>query len=216
MVFNIGTAIPQDFYYLRDYVEQSCDEQGCFFFEEYMRLKSTIMDDMAVKRALFRISHEIIERGKGVDNTVLIGIVTRGVPMARMLQDNIHRLEGKLIPIGELDITMYRDDLSRESVGDMARINATSIDFDITGKDVVLVDDVLYTGRTVRAAIDAIMQLGRPKTIQLAIMVDRGHRELPIRADYVGKNLPTSHDELVAVRFEDTDGEISVQLYDIK
>lgn len=186
------------------------------FFEEYMRLKSTIMDDMAVKRALFRISHEIIERGKGVDNTVLIGIVTRGVPMARMLQDNIHRLEGKLIPIGELDITMYRDDLSRESVGDMARINATSIDFDITGKDVVLVDDVLYTGRTVRAAIDAIMQLGRPKTIQLAIMVDRGHRELPIRADYVGKNLPTSHDELVAVRFEDTDGEISVQLYDIK
>ncbi|MBR7159609.1 MAG: bifunctional pyr operon transcriptional regulator/uracil phosphoribosyltransferase PyrR [Clostridia bacterium] len=181
-----------------------------------MRLKSTIMDDMAVKRALFRISHEIIERGKGVDNTVLIGIVTRGVPMARMLRDNIHRLEGKLIPIGELDITMYRDDLSRESVGDMARINATSIDFDITGKDVVLVDDVLYTGRTVRAAIDAIMQLGRPKTIQLAIMVDRGHRELPIRADYVGKNLPTSHDELVAVRFEDTDGEISVQLYDIK
>ena len=186
------------------------------FFEEYMRLKSIIMDDMAVKRALFRISHEIIERGKGVDNTVLIGIVTRGVPMARMLRDNIHRLEGKLIPIGELDITMYRDDLSRESVGDMARINATSIDFDITGKDVVLVDDVLYTGRTVRAAIDAIMQLGRPKTIQLAIMVDRGHRELPIRADYVGKNLPTSHDELVAVRFEDTDGEISVQLYDIK
>ena len=186
------------------------------FFEGYMRLKSIIMDDMAVKRALFRISHEIIERGKGVDNTVLIGIVTRGVPMARMLQDNIHRLEGKLIPIGELDITMYRDDLSRESVGDMARINATSIDFDITGKDVVLVEDVLYTGRTVRAAIDAIMQLGRPKTIQLAIMVDRGHRELPIRADYVGKNLPTSHDELVAVRFEDTDGEISVQLYDIK
>lgn len=152
-----------------------------------------------------RISHEIVERNRGVDGVVLVGIHTRGVPLARRLAQFIEGIEGVTVPVGELDITLYRDDLS--SVAEQPQVNRTSVPVDIAGKSVVLVDDVLFTGRTARAALDAVMDLGRPQRVQLAVLVDRGHRELPIRADYVGKNLPTSNREIVAVRLQETDGD---------
>jgi pyrimidine operon attenuation protein/uracil phosphoribosyltransferase len=164
------------------------------------------MDDASMTRALHRISHEIIERNKGTGNIVIIGIQRRGVPIAKILADHIGSVESTAVPVGTLDITFYRDDLSMLSAHPV--LNGTDIPFNITDRDIILVDDVLYTGRTTRAAMDAIMEVGRARTIQLAVLIDRGHRELPIRADYIGKNVPTSRSELVSVRiapFDDTD-----------
>ena len=177
----------------------------------YMKFKTLLMDGMAVTRAVKRISHEIIERNNGVDNLVLVGVKTRGVPLAEMIRDNILSLEGKNITVEKIDITLYRDDLSELS--EAPKVVSDTITTDIKAKNVILCDDVLYTGRTVRAAIDAIMKHGRPSSIQLAILIDRGHRELPIRADFVGKNEPTSHDELVTVSFDSIDGETKVELF---
>ncbi len=172
------------------------------------------MDSMAKQRALFRISHEIIEKNKGTDDLVLIGIVTRGVCMANIIKENIQKIEGVNLPCGYIDITLYRDDLSE--IGSTPDVKESNINFDIKDKKVILFDDVLFTGRTARAAIEAVLALGRPKLIQLAVLVDRGHRELPIRADYVGKNIPTSLNEIVAVNFKEIDGEDSVKLYEKK
>ena len=168
------------------------------------REKNQIMDERAIDRALVRIGHEIVERNKEIENLCLIGIQRRGVPMAKRLMRNIEEAEGEKPTLGILDITLYRDDLSE--LAEHPVLNATDIPFSVMGKTIVLVDDVLYTGRTVRAAIEAIIDLGRPKSIQLAVLVDRGHRELPIRADYVGKNVPTSKNELIAVNLNEIDG----------
>lgn len=168
-----------------------------------LRRKAKIMDAEAMRRALTRIAHEIIERNKGTEGVALIGIRRRGVPLARWLRDLIEEFEGVEVPLGVLDITLYRDDLSTRS--DQPVVHRTEVNFDITDKRIILVDDVLYTGRTVRAALDALMDLGRPETIQLAVLVDRGHRELPIRADFVGKNVPTARKELVEVLIEGID-----------
>ncbi|MCR5138012.1 MAG: bifunctional pyr operon transcriptional regulator/uracil phosphoribosyltransferase PyrR [Oscillospiraceae bacterium] len=175
-----------------------------------MRQKAQIMDGSAMKRALMRISHEIAEKNKGVENLVFIGIRRRGEPIAERVRDNILAIEGTEVPSGSIDIRFYRDDLSH--VADSPEVRKTSLPFDVNGRDVILFDDVLYTGRTARAAIEAVFSCGRPKTIQLAILIDRGHRELPIRADYVGKNLPTSRTELVEVRVPEYDGETGVFL----
>ncbi len=177
-------------------------------------VKSRLMDSDGMRRALMRISHEVIERNSGVDNVILVGIRRRGVPLARRMAENILRVEGTEVPVGELDITLYRDDLSE--LPEAPRVNDAGLGLDVTGKRVVLVDDVIYTGRTVRAAIEAVFACGRPEQIQLAVLVDRGHRELPIRADYVGKNVPTSHSELISVRVEEIDGSAEVLLCDIK
>jgi pyrimidine operon attenuation protein/uracil phosphoribosyltransferase len=175
--------------------------------------KALIMDDVALERALKRIAHEIVEKNKGVANLALIGIRRRGVPLARRIAGFIEMFEGAKPEIGSLDITFYRDDLSLLS--DHPVFKGTDIAFDINKKTVVLVDDVIYTGRTARAALDALMDLGRPSYIQLAVIVDRGHRELPIRADYVGKNLPTSKTEVVHVRVKEIDGEDNVVINDL-
>ncbi len=172
--------------------------------------QTKIMDSESVERAIKRISHEIIERNKGCKDLCIIGIRRRGVPLAERLCNNISAIEGQKPPMGMLDITLYRDDLSQEFVDPV--IHATNIPFSVKGKKIVLVDDVLYTGRTVRAAIDALISLGRPSCIQLAILVDRGHRELPIRGDYVGKNIPTSHEERVFVKIPEIDGEGGVYI----
>jgi len=169
-----------------------------------LKEKARIMDREGIRRALTRIAHEILERNKGTEDLVLIGIRRRGVPLARRLAEKIKEIEGSVVPVGVLDITLYRDDLS--TMHHQPVVRQTEVNFPVKGKKVVLVDDVLYTGRTIRAAMDAIMDLGRPRNIQLAALVDRGHRELPIRADYVGKNVPTSRRELVAVRLAETDG----------
>jgi len=165
--------------------------------------KARIMDSDGIRRVITRIAHEIIERNRGTGDLVLIGIRRRGVPLARRLADRIREIEGSLVSVGVLDITLYRDDLT--TMGHQPIVRQTEVTFSIDGKRVVLVDDVLFTGRTIRAALDAIIDLGRPRYIQLAALVDRGHRELPIRADYVGKNVPTSHREEVAVRLIETD-----------
>ena len=175
------------------------------------RFKAQVMDEAAVQRALRRISYEIIERNRGADNLVLVGIRRRGVPLAAILADNIRKTEGVEVPVGALDITLYRDDLIRKT-GDPV-VSATEIPWDITDRHVVLVDDVLFTGRTVRAAIDALIERGRPASVQLAILCDRGHREFPIRADYVGKNLPTARSELVVVRIPPFDDGFCVELH---
>lgn len=166
-------------------------------------LKATVMDEKKIKQALRRIAHEIIEHNKSIENLVLVGIRKRGVPLAKRLQEYLHEIEGSQIPLGILDITLYRDDLSRRE--EQPLVQTTDVPFDLTDKDVVVVDDVLYTGRTIRAAMDALIDLGRPATIQLAVLIDRGHRELPIRADYVGKNVPTSRSELVEVKVKEID-----------
>jgi len=171
------------------------------------------MDAAAIQRAVNRIAHEIVEKNKGVDNIVFIGIQRRGVPLAKMIEGKIYQIEGIHIPIGILDITFYRDDLSLLDAHPI--VNGTVIEFGIMNKIIVLVDDVLFTGRTVRAAIDALMDLGRPKAVQLAILVDRGHRELPFRADYIGKNVPTSRTELVNVRLIEVDGVDQVTISDV-
>ena len=172
--------------------------------------KATLMDEAAVSRALKRIAHEIIERNGGCDNVCLVGIRRRGEPLAEMIAGMIEGIEGVKVPVGVLDITLYRDDLTR--ISDQPMLNATCVPFQITGKKIVLVDDVLYTGRTARAAIDALFEKGRPSLIQLAVLVDRGHRELPIRADFVGKNVPTSHSELIAVRIPPIDQDTGVDI----
>ncbi len=165
--------------------------------------KTVLMDSAGIRRALTRISHEIVEKNKGVENIVLVGIRTRGVPIAERIADEIEQIEGKKPPVGILDITLYRDDLSTLSYQPI--VHPTQMPVDITGKTIVLTDDVLYTGRTIRAALDAIIDMGRPKTIQLAVLIDRGHRELPIRADYVGKNVPTAAKEVVSVQLDSID-----------
>ncbi|MCX5701337.1 MAG: bifunctional pyr operon transcriptional regulator/uracil phosphoribosyltransferase PyrR [Candidatus Omnitrophica bacterium] len=173
-----------------------------------MKDKAKILDKDAVARALMRISHEIVEKNKGTQDLCLIGIRNRGVYLAQRLVAYIKKIEGQEVLSGALDITLYRDDLALASGQPVVR--KTEIDFDINGKNLILVDDVLYTGRTVRAALDALTDFGRPKSIQLAVLVDRGHRELPVRADFVGKNIPTAQDEAVEVRLSETDGEEEV------
>lgn len=166
--------------------------------------KNVIMDSQAIRRALVRIAHEIIEKNKGVEDVVIVGIRTRGVPLAQRIAAEINAIENCEMTVGMLDITLYRDDLS--TLGYNPVVHGTDINFDLSGKHVVLVDDVLYTGRTIRAALDAVIDMGRPKTIQLAVLVDRGHKELPIRADYVGKNVPTSQKETIEVVLNEIDG----------
>lgn len=175
--------------------------------------KALIMDEAALNRALKRIAHEIIEKNKGADNLALIGIHRRGVPIAKRIAAFIKEFEGADIEVGTLDITFYRDDLSL--LADHPVIKGTDIEFDINQKTVVLCDDVIYTGRTARAALDALMDLGRPNYIQLAVIVDRGHRELPIRADYVGKNIPTSKNEVVSVHVKEFDDVDNVVINDL-
>ena len=170
--------------------------------------KAVILDREGIRRALTRIAHEIIEHNKGTKNLALIGIRNRGVPLAARLAARILQIEGKEVPVGTLDITLYRDDLS--TLANQPLVRKTEVRFPVVGKTIVLVDDVMFTGRTIRAALDAVIDLGRPRLIQLAVLVDRGHRELPIRSDYVGKNVPTSRKENVSVLLDETDGDEKV------
>jgi len=174
-----------------------------------VRIVASLADAGKIDRALMRLAHQILDRGGGGD-LCLVGIRTRGVPLSERLARNLRALTGRDVDVGALDITLYRDDLSE--VAESARLNATHVDFPVARRNVVLVDDVIYTGRTARAAMDALLQLGRPASIRLAVLVDRGHRELPIRADYVGFNVPTAQTELVRVRLQETDGENGIQL----
>lgn len=169
--------------------------------------RTVIMDDNGIDRAITRLAHEIIERNKGIEDIILVGIRTRGIPFANRILEKIKEIEGKSVPVLTLDITLYRDDLTEVSAGPI--INK-DFDYDITNKIVVLIDDVLYTGRTVRAAFDALVDKGRPDKVQLGVLIDRGHREFPIRPDFVGKNVPTSIEELVKVRFEEIDDKSEV------
>lgn len=178
--------------------------RGIFFMMPAMTGKAKILDKEGLRRTITRMAHEILERNKGTRDVCLVGIRTRGAVLSRRLADVIARIEGAPVAVGALDITLYRDDLAGARAQPVVR--TTEIGFDITGKHVILVDDVLFTGRTARAALDALIDLGRPKSIQLAVLVDRGHRELPIRADYVGKNIPTSAQEIVEVRLVESDG----------
>ena len=175
--------------------------------------KNVLLDEQAVKRTLIRVAHEIIEKNKGVKDIILVGIRTRGVPIAKRLAEEIEKIEGMKLPVGILDITLYRDDLS--TLAYQPIVHETQIPFEINDKKIILVDDVLFTGRTVRAALGAIMDIGRPQAIQLAVLVDRGHRELPIRADYVGKNVPTSRREVVSVQLRPVDQADKVVLQEI-
>jgi pyrimidine operon attenuation protein / uracil phosphoribosyltransferase len=165
-----------------------------------------VMDAERMGRTLTRMAHEIIERNRGIGEVALVGIRTRGVPLARRIAASLREMTGQDVPVGALDITLYRDDLMRHAVGPQPIVRSTDIPFTIDTRHIILVDDVLYTGRTIRAALDALIDFGRPRTIQLVVMVDRGHRELPIKADYVGKNVPTSRRETVHVRLQDVDG----------
>ena len=179
-----------------------------------MAEKAIVLDEQAIRRALIRIAHEIIERNKGIDDCVLVGIRTRGIYIARRLAERIEQIEGTPIPVGELDITLYRDDLSVKTENQDPHINGSDIPVSIKDKKVILIDDVLYTGRTVRSAMDALVDIGRPAAIQLAVLVDRGHRELPIRADFVGKNIPTSSTEKIVVDLSEVDGRDCVSIQD--
>lgn len=176
-----------------------------------MEFKATILDEKAISRSLTRLAHEIIEKNKGVDDVVLIGILSRGLPIAKRVAEKIEKIEGAKVDVGEIDITLYRDDLS--TIAEKPVITSKDINVEINGKNVILLDDVIYTGRTVRAAMDALMDMGRPKTIQLGVLIDRGHRELPIRPDYVGKNVPTSRNEIVKVKLNEMDGNDEVSIY---
>lgn len=194
-----------------------CREQtvrASFFVEgspmEEARLKAQIMDEQAMGRALTRIAHEVIERNEGAEGIGIVGIVSRGAVIAPMLADEIEKIEGTRPPVGTLDISFYRDDVSRAIA---PVLHSTNIPFNVDERDIILVDDVLYTGRTIRSALDALIDYGRPKTVQLAVMVDRGHRELPIRADYVGKNVPSSRDEDVRVNIKPSDDTTSVEIW---
>ena len=179
-----------------------------------MSQKAIILDDQAIRRALTRVAHEIIEKNKGIENIILVGIKTRGIYIANRLAERIEQIEGKKVPVGELDITLYRDDLTVKTENAEPVVNGSNIQHDITTKKVILVDDVLYTGRTVRAALDAVMDIGRPASIQLAVLVDRGHRELPIRADFVGKNIPTSSSERIVVELFEVDQLDQVSIFE--
>lgn len=169
-----------------------------------------IMDEISMDRALTRIAHEILERNHGVDALALVGILRRGVPLAKRIADKIQRIEGTGVPVGVLDITFYRDDLSLLS--DQPVVRGSVVPFDVSGRTLVLVDDVLFTGRTARAAMDAVMDIGRPARIQLAVLVDRGHRELPIHADFIGKNVPTARQERIFVSVRELDGREEVSI----
>lgn len=184
-------------------------KEGVVFLKEYLE-KTVLMDEQAVHRALIRIAHEIIEKNKGLDNVALVGIQRRGVPMADRIAKVMEDVEGVKPDVGVLDITFYRDDLSTLAAHPV--VNGTAIHFNINDKKIVLIDDVLFTGRTVRAAIEAIFDMGRPACIQLATLVDRGHRQLPIRSDYVGKNVPTSLSEMISVQLSEIDGQDKVVL----
>ena len=175
-----------------------------------MKLKSQLFDERAIERAIMRISHEIIERNESNDNIIFVGIKTRGVPLAERISEFIYNKidSSKKIPVETLDITYFRDDIKKTEV------EKNNISCDVDGKTVVLVDDVIYTGRTIRAALDALTDVGRPAKIQLAVMVDRGHRELPIRPDYIGKNIPTSKNEIIQVSFKEIDGEDSIEIFE--
>lgn len=179
-----------------------------------MKKKTELLSQNDINRALTRIAHEILEKNKGGKDLVLVGIKTRGIPFAKRLQEKIKQIEALDVPIGELDITLYRDDLEKVNDSEEPELKATDIPVDITGKKIILIDDVLYTGRTVRAAMDAVIDAGRPSEIQLAVLIDRGHRELPIRADYVGKNIPTSEREIVVVNVKKIDNDDHVTLYE--
>lgn len=176
-----------------------------------MRCKAQIMDEAAVERTLVRIAHQIIEKNHGTDALCLVGIRTRGVPLAERLAENIFRIEGVRPPVGKLDITLHRDDLS---AAELPVVSETDIPFDVNGKTVILADDVIFTTRTARAALDALIDLGRPSRIQLFALIDRGHAEFPIRPNYVGKNIPTSRKEAVVVRLAETDGETGVYIFE--
>ena len=178
-----------------------------------LTFKSQLLNDEEVRRALTRIAHEIVEKNKGIEGLCLVGIHTRGITLAKRLGKLIEQFEGHTIPLGILDITLYRDDLTE--IGLQPKVRETRIPFDLHGKAVVLVDDVLFTGRTARAALDALIDQGRPSRIYLAVLVDRGHRELPIRADFVGKNLPTARSEVVKVKTLEDDGEDAVELWEL-
>ena len=175
-----------------------------------MRIKAELMDGESVNRAITRMSHQIVEKNHGTEGVCVVGIKRRGIPIAEIICSCIEKIEGKKVPCGELDITFYRDDLTR--IDDSPSLNESNIPFDVNDKIIVLVDDVFYTGRTARAAIEAVFSLGRPRAIQFAVLIDRGHRELPIRADYVGKNVPTSKSEFIRVQIPPYDGETSVLL----
>jgi pyrimidine operon attenuation protein/uracil phosphoribosyltransferase len=183
--------------------EGACDNEG-----KRVEVMRRLMDEKSVARSLARISHEIIERNKGVENIVLLGILTRGGSLSRIIADNLERFEGIRVPVGTLDITPFRDDRRQEERTE----DISEIPVSLQGKDVIVVDDVLHTGRTLRAALEAVFSRGRASTIQVAVLVDRGHRELPIRADYVGKNIPSSHAEEVMVKVMDVDGESGVYI----
>ncbi|MCM3089518.1 MULTISPECIES: bifunctional pyr operon transcriptional regulator/uracil phosphoribosyltransferase PyrR [Cytobacillus] len=176
--------------------------------------KAIVLDDQAIRRALTRIAHEIIEKNKGIENCVLIGIRTRGIYLANRLAERIEQIEGAKIDVGELDITLYRDDLTKKTENQEPLVKGSEVPKDINDQKVILIDDVLYTGRTVRAALDALIDIGRPSQIQLAVLVDRGHRELPIRADYVGKNIPTSSSEKIVVELKEVDENDQVSIYE--
>lgn len=178
-----------------------------------MTVKAKIMDDAAMRRALSRIAHEIVEKNQGAEDMCLLGVRTRGVPLAAILRENIENYEGVTVPLGWLDITMHRDDITPEAKEELA--GECHIPCDINDKRVVIVDDVFFTGRTARAAMESVFAYGRPRSIQLAVLVDRGHRELPLRADYVGKNAPTSTGEKIAVRLKSMDGEDAVYICDV-
>ena len=179
---------------------------------EQARLKAQIMDEQAMARALTRIAHEIIERNEGAEKIGIVGIESRGAVLAPLLADEIEKIEGVRPPVGSLDISFYRDDYATNFA---PAIHATNIPFSVDGKRVVLVDDILYTGRTIRAALDAVMDLGRPSRIELAVLVDRGHRELPISPDFVGKNVPSSHEENVHLYMKEVDGHTAVEINDV-
>ena len=175
--------------------------------------KKVIMDEIAIRRAITRIAHEIIEKNKGVTRVALIGIRRRGGPLAVRLAAEIEAIEGVKVPVGILDITLYRDDLT--TLSSQPQVHRTEVFFDINDMHIILVDDVMYTGRTVRAAMDALIDLGRPRSIQLAVLVDRGHRELPIRADYIGKNIPTARSEVISVLVKEIDNKEEVVIQEI-
>ena len=190
--------------------------RGFFIIEGGVKMsqKAVVLDEQAIGRALTRIAHQIIEKNKGIEDCVLVGIKTRGIFIAERLATKIREIEGNPIPVGELDITLYRDDLTKKTDDQEPLVKGSDIPVEMKDKKVILVDDVLYTGRTVRAGLDAIMDLGRASSIQLAVLVDRGHRELPIRADYVGKNIPTSSSEKVVVELIEVDQLDQVSIFE--
>ena len=178
-----------------------------------MEFKARVMEQAQLERSLARIAHEIIEKNNGAEEICLLGIKRRGIPLAKILHDHILKFEGIDVPVGHVDISLYRDDLTQ--ISEAPRTSACSIPVDPSKYTVILVDDVLFTGRTVRAAIEAVFAWGRPRAIQLAVLIDRGHRELPIRPDFIGKNIPTARNELVAVKLDEVDGETAVDLYEL-